>query len=118
MKEVFIMTPEHERYVWLRDGKSRRGGYCGSAPYVISPTKSRLYAIASLRAAQLDAEVDYDILENKASELDLHNAVVERELMYRPDKFSDEYANCLYVLAGIELGWDASRFERAMKFTE
>jgi hypothetical protein len=112
-----MISPEHERYLWLRDGKSRRAGWCGSAPYVISPNKSRLYAIAKLRALHLDLEIDYDILIDKVEDLHLHNEIVEREIMIQPDKNSEEYNNCLHVLAAIELGWTMQRFSQTMAYS-
>lgn len=105
-------TPEMERYLWLRDGKSRNRGYCGRAPYVVSPSRSRLYAVYELRAAALDAEIDADILDNKAHDLHVANEVVERGLL--PDGASSRdldgpYVEALYKLAQKELGWTDER---------
>jgi len=110
------LSPEHERYAWLRDGKSHYGGRGGSAPFVMSPNRSRLYAIHRLRAEALDAEIDADILSTKAQKLHEHNEVVERGLMVRPDRDSDEYADVLYKLAQTELGWTDVRTKIAKDF--
>jgi hypothetical protein len=111
------MTPEHERYVWLRDGKSHFGGWGGSAPFVMSPNRSRLYAIAVVRAAALDAEIDADIINTTVEKLHAENAIVERELMPSPvDRYSDEYGDALFKLAQSELGWDEARTKIAMDF--
>ena len=111
------MTPEHERYVWLRDGKSHWGGWCGSAPFVMSPNRSRLYAIAVVRSAALDAEIDADIINTTVENLHAENAVVERELMPAPvDRDSDEYSDMLFKLAQTELGWTDERTKIAMDF--
>lgn len=116
------MTPEHERYVWLRDGKSIHGGWCGSAPFVMSPNRSRLYAIAVVRAEALDTEIDADILDNRAQELYISNELVERGLVplgddgHNVEWNSDEYSEALYKLAQQVLGWSDERFKKAYEF--
>jgi len=111
------MTPEHERYAWLRDGKSHWSGWGGSAPFVMSPNRSRLYAIAVVRAAALDAEIDADIINTTVENLHAENAIIERELMPPPiDRYSDEYSDALYKLAQSELGWTDERTLIAMNF--
>ena len=110
------MTPEHERYIWLRDKKTRYGGYCGSAPFVMSPSKSRLYAIHKLVEDALDAEIDSDILDNKVEDLHQSNEIVERGIMVYPDRYSEEYNDALFKLAQIELGWDDTRTNLAMNY--
>jgi hypothetical protein len=111
------MTPEHERYVWLRDGKSAYGGYCGRAPFVMSPNRSRLYAIAQLRAAALDAEVDSDIFHTTLQNLHITNEIAEREILPYPiDWDSVDYEEALCKLAQSELGWDDERTKIAKEF--
>lgn len=105
-------TPEAERYLWLRDGQSKNRGYGGSAPFVISPSRSRLYAIHALKAAALDAEVDADILDSKVSALHVSNEVVERGLLPEGAStrdFEGPYVEVLYRLAQHELGWTNAR---------
>ena len=117
-------SPEHERYAWLRDGKSRYGGYCGSAPFVMNPRKSKLYAIATLQAVELDVSIDHDIFFNKVEELELRNEVVERGLVppegrYHPEYdriSSDAYCQVLYKLAQADLGWSDERVKLAMEY--
>ncbi|WP_421883207.1 hypothetical protein [Methylibium sp.] len=107
-----MSTPEHERYVWLRDGRSRYGGYCGSAPFVMNPRQSRLYAIAQFRAAELDVAIDADIFWNKVGALHDANDVVERGLLpdgASPHDFEGPYVDALELLAQRELGWDDAR---------
>ena len=100
-----------QRYEWLRDGKSHCGGWCGSAPYVISPNKSRLYAIHALRAAELDLDIDEDMIDSKVEELHKTNEIVERGIMQYPvDRDSEEYDEALYQLAKTELGWTDERY--------
>lgn len=110
------MTPDEERYRWLRDGKTIYGGYGGHAPFVWSP-KSRLYAVYSLRAANLDASVDADILHNKMHSLHIANELVERGLLpvgVVKSDFSDEaYCTALQKLAQTELDWDNERTKNA-----
>lgn len=116
------ITPEHERYLWLRDGKSIHGGWCGSAPFVMSPARSRLYAIAKLKADALDTEIDADILHNRVHELYVSNELVERGLVPigadgNPVEWnSDEYSEALYKLAQQVLGWSDERFKKANEF--
>lgn len=100
-----------QRYEWLRDGKSHCGGWGGSAPYVISPNKSRLYAIHALRAAELDLDIDEDMIDSKAQRLYETNEVVERGIMKSPvDRDSEDYIEALYQLAKTELGWTDERY--------
>lgn len=109
-------TPEAERYLWLRDGRSRNGGWGGRAPFVMSPSRSRLYAIHALRAEALDAEIDNDIIENKVEELHLSGELVERGLLpagSHVDCCDEVYCDALYALAQAELGWSDERADIA-----
>ena len=98
-----------ERLRWLRDGKSINRGYCGRAPFVMLPNKSRLYAIADARGETLNLEVDTDILDNKVAELHAANHLVESGIVGAdgPRWPSDEYTNLLEKEAFRLLGWDA-----------
>lgn len=105
-------TPETERYLWLRNGKSRYGGYCGSAPYVLLPQRSRLYALYRSRGEELDAAIDQDIFATRLQELHEANEVVERGLLpdgASPRDFEGPYIDALEKLTQEVLGWDDAR---------
>lgn len=111
------MTPEHERYLWLREGKSHYGGYCGSAPFVMLPNKSRLYAIAVARSEVLDTEIDLDILNTKIQRLYEQNEITERGLNpCKFDRYSQEYSDILFELARTELKWSNERVNKLKEF--
>lgn len=106
------------RYRWLRDGKSAYGGYCGSAPYVIDPGRSRLYAIETLKSNALDLSLDADMLHTKVQRLHESNEIVERGLMPEGASsrdFDGPYVDALYKLAKEELGFSDVQFDAAMQ---
>jgi hypothetical protein len=103
-----------ERYQWLRNGRSRNGGYCGTAPYVVDPNRSRLYAMEKLRGDWLDLHVDADILDNECMRLHYDNEVVERGLMPEGGshhEFDGPYGQALTKLAQQTLGWSDKRMQ-------
>jgi hypothetical protein len=105
------------RYRWLRDRKSAYGGYCGSAPFVMDPSRSRLYAIADLRSKALDLSVDADMLHTTVKSLHESNEINERGLMPEGASWRDldgPYVDALYKLAKEELGYTDARFDAAM----
>ena len=107
------MKRDAARYRWLRDGKSDNRGWCGSAPYVIDPRRSRLYAMADLRSQALDVSIDADIFGAKVNELHHHNEIVERGLLpagASTKDFDGPYIDALYALAKKELGFTDQQF--------
>ena len=73
------MTENEERYLWLRDNRSRYH----DAPYVLNQRKSVLYAMARLRDDELDVAIDHDIFDNKLQELHDANEIVERGFPFK-----------------------------------
>lgn len=102
------------RYLWLREGKSKDSGWGGSAPFVMNPSQSRLFAVAKLRGEQLDVAIDMDMLDTKADELHIANEVVERGRLPKGSRASsddDPYVDALYALAKQELGFTDKQME-------
>ena len=103
------MNENEERYLWLRNGKTR---YRGMAPFVMNPRTSRLYAVSQMLSNELDVAVDQDIFDNKVAELHNDNEVNERGLMPEGASWYDfegPYVDVLYKLAQSELGWSDER---------
>lgn len=71
------MTENEERYLWLRNHRSR---YM-DAPYVINTRRSVLYAVSRSRGELMDDLIDRDIFDNKMQELHETNEIVERGFM-------------------------------------
>lgn len=110
-----------ERYKWLRNGRSRNAGWGGSAPYVVNPTRSRLYAIERLRGDWLDIGVDADIFDNECMRLHVANEVVERGLMPEDGSVYDydgPYGVALQKLAQETLGWSDKRVHDALNLAD
>lgn len=81
-EQLRIAKIKARRYDFL-SGRSRKRPRSFTSPYVVDPSKSRLYAVATYMPDNLDAAVDRDMLD------DMSNFVYQEKLVEGDARFAD-----------------------------